>query len=99
MGGTNEKMFLLAGLNSTEAPADFVRRVKLVSQSWIRRETPNKDFSWQAECEAFTVSLSQCENVRRDIFALSRSGTSFATGKNNFSPARRALLQRGFYAV
>ncbi|HLM01333.1 MAG TPA: transposase [Pyrinomonadaceae bacterium] len=67
IGGAGDHVHLLVNLNSTDALADIVRRLKLLSQSWVRRNVLCSDFAWREDYQAFTVSLSQSGRVRRYI--------------------------------
>lgn len=67
IGGSGDHIHLLVSLNSTHTLADVVRRLKLLSQSWVRRSILCRDFAWQDEFQAFTVSLSQSGRVKRYI--------------------------------
>ena len=68
--GSNEgEIHLLVGFDSFETtPADFIRRLKLLSASWARKKTGATDFAWSEKVQAITISESQRERVRRRIF-------------------------------
>ena len=67
IGGSGDHVHLLVSLNSTDTLADVVRRLKLLSQSWVRRNISCRNFSWREDFQAYTVSLSQSGRVRRYI--------------------------------
>lgn len=69
VGGSREEIHLLVGFDSFEMlPADFIRRLKLLSASWARRKTAAADFAWSEKVQAITVGESQRERVRQRIF-------------------------------
>jgi REP element-mobilizing transposase RayT len=62
--GVEDHMHLVAGIHPQGPVSSFVRDVKSNSTSWIRQTFPNlREFSWQDEYSAFTVSQSQLEGV------------------------------------
>ncbi|HEX8370677.1 MAG TPA: transposase [Pyrinomonadaceae bacterium] len=67
IGGAGDHIHLLVSLNSTDVLADVVRRLKLLSQSWVRRHISHRNFSWREDYQAFTVSQSQSGRVKRYI--------------------------------
>jgi len=70
IGGNGSEIHLLIGLDSLAAkPADFVRRLKLLSASWAQRKIGAIDFAWSEKVQAIAISESQRERVRRRIFA------------------------------
>ena len=69
IGGSGDEIHLLVGFDSFEMPpADFIRRLKLLSASWARKKTDAVDFAWSEKVQAITVGESQRERVRRRIF-------------------------------
>jgi REP element-mobilizing transposase RayT len=67
IGGADDHVHLLVNLNSTDTLADVVCRLKLLSQSWVRRNISCRNFSWREDYQAFTVSSSQRGRVKRYI--------------------------------
>ncbi|HEX8398218.1 MAG TPA: hypothetical protein VF644_12380 [Pyrinomonadaceae bacterium] len=69
IGGSGGEIHLLIGFDSFDTtPADFIRRLKLLSASWARKKTGATDFAWSEKVQAITISESQRERVRRRIF-------------------------------
>ena len=67
--GNEGEIHLLVGFDSFDTtPADFIRRLKLLSASWARKKTCATDFAWSEKVQAITISESQRERVRRRIF-------------------------------
>lgn len=66
IGGKNDSVDLLVSLNLVQNPADFIRRVKLLSASWAKRNLNLADFAWRDE-EVSTVSQSQCNYLSQLI--------------------------------
>lgn len=67
IGGAGDHVHLLINLNSNDTLADVARRFKLLTRSWVKRKIPARDFAWQEDFQAFTVSLSQRGRVKRYI--------------------------------
>lgn len=67
IGGSPDEVHLLIALCSTKALAQFLRELKLLSRTWVRRKLQISDFAWQEETEAFTVSQAQIERVKAFI--------------------------------
>lgn len=67
IGGAPNQVHLLIALCSTKALAQFVRELRLLSQTWVRRKLQIPDFAWQEGGEAFTVSLTQLARVKAFI--------------------------------
>jgi REP element-mobilizing transposase RayT len=67
MGGAPDQVHLLIALCSAKALAQFLRELKLLSQTWVRRKLQIPDFAWQDGSEAFTVSVTQLERVKAFI--------------------------------
>jgi putative transposase len=98
IGGTQNKVHLLVGLNTNHHLADFVRSVKLVSSVLVKRQMKMSDFKWCEEYEAFTVSLSQRESVRRYIVRQEQHHNQFGTGEDyNSSWQRNAVESSELY--
>ena len=67
-GGTADHVHLLLSLHPQTSVADIVRKMKANSSKWIHETFARKrDFTWQTGYAAFTVSLSNEEQVRRYI--------------------------------
>ena len=91
LGRTNE-IHLLVRLKSIDSLADFVRRIKLLSENWMKRKKDAGNFSWRCDFTAFTVSLSQRDRVRRYIFNQTKCGStsgekSAQSWRNNVVPS------------
>lgn len=67
IGGAPNRVHLLVALPSSKALAQFLRELKLLSQTWARRKMQIPHFSWQDGVEAFTVSPTQRERVKSYI--------------------------------
>jgi putative transposase len=67
IGGSRDHLHLLIGADSGAALADIIRRVKLLTQSWVERKILCCNFAWQEDYQAFTVSLSERGRVKRYI--------------------------------
>ena len=70
--GPEDHLHVVAGVHPQVAVSDFVRDVKANSTRWARQTFENlKDFAWQDEYSAFTVSQSQLsavvEYVRKQV--------------------------------
>ena len=67
VGGTDDHVHLLVGLEATHSLADFLREVKKASSKWVREEIDLRDFAWQEGYAAFTVGASAMPRVRKYI--------------------------------
>ena len=67
IGGTNDHVHLLIGLRTTHRLADVVKDIKVASSKWIHQEMNHKLFSWQTGYGAFTVGISNIEQVKNYI--------------------------------
>ena len=67
IGGTTDHIHILAGLRATHQLATFVQDIKQTSSQWIHETINVKEFTWQQGYGAFTVSVSNCEAVRKYI--------------------------------
>jgi putative transposase len=67
VGGTADHVHLLAGLRATHTLASFVQDIKQTSSRWIHETIGVKNFAWQPGYGAFTVSVSNCEPVKKYI--------------------------------
>jgi REP element-mobilizing transposase RayT len=67
IGGAPDRVHLLVALTSSKALAQFLRELKLLSQTWARRKMQIPQFVWQNDIEAFTVSPTQLERVKSYI--------------------------------
>lgn len=66
IGGIEDHVHLLVGLNSTHRLDHFMRELKASSSGWVRRER-NPQFSWQNGYGAFSVSAGNLERVKNYI--------------------------------
>lgn len=66
IGGNDDTLQLLVTLDLMQNPAEFIRKLKLFTASWARRNLNLADFAWADE-EVFTVSQSQCEYLSQSI--------------------------------
>jgi REP element-mobilizing transposase RayT len=67
-GGMPDHVHLLISMSKQVSVADLVRTVKTNSSSWIHKTLANQGgFSWQSGYGAFSVSLSNVEEVVRYI--------------------------------
>lgn len=66
VGGVEDHVHLLVGLNTTIAPAAFMRELKKASSVWAA-ETHEPRFGWQEGYGIFSVSASHCDAVRTYI--------------------------------
>lgn len=62
VGGRGASLHLLISLDSSQTPADFIKKIKLFSSVWARRKLGLTDFRWLDE-EASTVSQSERPRV------------------------------------
>ncbi len=67
IGGTSDHVHLLAGLRTTHSLAPFVQDIKQTSSRWIHETIGVKKFAWQPGYGTFTVSVSNCDAVRKYI--------------------------------
>ena len=67
VGGTRDHVHLLIGLRATHRLADVVKDFKTASSRWIHTEIGDKLFAWQTGYGAFTVGISQIEQVKNYI--------------------------------
>lgn len=67
VGGVEDHVHLLVTLSRTIAIADFVKEIKRVSSTWLRKEKGNPMFQWQSGYGVFSVSESQLHAVRSYI--------------------------------
>jgi REP element-mobilizing transposase RayT len=67
IGGTGNHVHLLVGLRSTHSLAVFVQDVKQTSSRWIHETIGVKNFAWQPGYGAFSVSVSNCDAVKKYI--------------------------------
>ncbi|HEU5396958.1 MAG TPA: IS200/IS605 family transposase [Verrucomicrobiae bacterium] len=67
VGGPADHVHLLVGLRATLPLASFVQDIKQTSSRWIHETIGLKNFSWQQGYGAFTVSVSNCDPVKRYI--------------------------------
>lgn len=67
IGGASDRVHLLIVLSSAKALAQFLRELKLLSQTWVRRKLQIPNFAWRNGVEAFTVSATQRELIKVHI--------------------------------
>ncbi len=67
IGGTADHVHLLVGLRATHSLATFVQDIKQTSSRWIHETIGAKNFAWQPGYGGFTVSVSNCEAVKKYI--------------------------------
>jgi putative transposase len=67
IGGTADRVHLLVGLRVTHAMAPFMQDIKQTSSRWIHEIIGIKFFAWQPGYAAFTVSVSNCDTVKKYI--------------------------------
>ena len=88
--GPEDHIHVAAGIHPSVSVSDFVRDVKCNATSWMKEEFPDlKDFAWQEEYAAFTVSHSQLPAVERYIRGQVRHHK-----KMSFIDELKLLLQR-----
>ena len=66
IGGAGDHLHLLVNLNSTDALADVVRRLKLLSQSWVRRGVYRQPFAERARQALHSQSKAASPAFRLD---------------------------------
>jgi REP element-mobilizing transposase RayT len=67
VGGTSDHVHLLTGLKAVHATADVVRDIKSASSRWFHDDLGYKQFGWQDDYGAFSVSASHIDRVKRYI--------------------------------
>lgn len=68
VGGVEDHVHIFARLRQDKTVADVVRNIKANSSGWIHRKFADlRDFAWQRDYSAFTVSHSQSPQLRRYI--------------------------------
>ena len=67
IGGAADSVHLLIALPPSKALAQFLRELKLLSRTWVRKKLQIPHFAWQDETFALTVSPTQRERVRTFI--------------------------------
>lgn len=67
IGGAPDCIHLLIALPPSKALAQFLRELKLLSRTWVRRKMQIPHFTWQDGTEALTVSPTQRERVKTFI--------------------------------
>lgn len=64
VGGTADHVHLAVGLSRTCTIADFAKKIKHTSSSWMKEQGREfYDFSWQAGYGAFSISISHLEKL------------------------------------
>ena len=67
IGGTNDHVHLLIGLRATHQLSNVVKEIKVASSKWIHEEILLKEFAWQIGYGAFTVGISNLEQVKKYV--------------------------------
>jgi putative transposase len=67
IGGTEDHVHLLVGLNSSHRLDYFMRDLKADSSEWVHKEIGQRMFGWQKGYGAFSVSPSHVERVVRYV--------------------------------
>lgn len=67
VGGVDDHVHLLVGLNTSHRIDYFVRDVKADSSEWIHKEIGKTKFAWQKGYGAFSISPSNIAGVRRYV--------------------------------
>jgi putative transposase len=67
IGGTNDHVHLLIGLRATHQLSNVVKEIKVASSKWVHEEILLKEFAWQTGYGAFTVGISNLEQVRNYV--------------------------------
>ncbi len=67
IGGTEDHVHLLVGLNSSHRLDYFMRDLKADSSEWIHKEIGKRTFAWQKGYGAFAVSPSNIESVTKYV--------------------------------
>jgi putative transposase len=90
INGDRDHIHALFTLSRTWTVADVVEEVKKRSSKWIKTKgAPLRQFQWQAGYDAFSVSQSQVEQVRRYI-----TNQKAHHRQQPFQVEYRALLQK-----
>ncbi len=67
IGGTEDHVHLLVGLNSSHRLDYFMRDLKADSSEWVHKEIGQRMFGWQKGYGAFSVSPSNIDAVKRYV--------------------------------
>ncbi|MCU0238422.1 MAG: IS200/IS605 family transposase [Pyrinomonadaceae bacterium] len=67
IGGTNDHVHLLIGLRATHQLSNVIKEIKVASSKCIHEEILFKEFAWQIGYGAFTVGISNLEQVRNYV--------------------------------
>lgn len=86
IGGSEERIHLLAKFKPSIAVSDMMRLIKTNSSKWMHEQKRNEQFGWQEGYAAFSVSESQVVAVRRYI-------------RNQTAHHRRQSFQEEFVAM
>ena len=89
IGGIGDHVHLLIGLRATHRLADVMRELKSASSEWVHKEVRMGIFAWQEGYGAFTVSVSNLEQVVRYIRQQEEHHR-----KRTFQEEYRELLER-----
>ena len=89
IGGADNHLHLLVGLEIGNALGDFVAVLKLLSAALSARKVNYRKLVWLDQYEAFTVSLSQRERVRKYIRCQAVHHQQFGSGEDYASSWQR----------
>jgi putative transposase len=90
IGGGDDHVHALFALSKNQPLKKIVEEVKKSSSKWMKAQGPqNAEFCWQAGYAAFSVSESNCDEVKRYI-----ARQEDHHRKMTFQDELRALLQR-----
>ena len=68
IGGVEDHVHVVARLGRTISQAEWVKEIKRVSNSWIKKRDPELcDFKWQSGYGVFSVSASRLDAVKRYV--------------------------------
>ena len=67
VGGVEDHVHLLIGLNATHRLADVLRDIKQQSSEWVHDEIHEPRFAWQEGYGGFTVSVSHRDRLKEYI--------------------------------
>ena len=88
-GGVEDHVHLLARFGRTITQAEWVKKLKRVSNLWLKKEHKIRLFEWQGGYACFSVSESNLEQVKKYI-----ANQAVHHKKIDFQDELRLLLQR-----
>ena len=88
-GGMEDHVHLLARFGRTITQAEWIKELKRVSNSWVKKKYSISDFEWQRGYADFSVSQSNLEQVTKYI-----GNQEDHHRKISFQDEVRALLRR-----